>query len=97
MAFNTIEEALAHAREVQWQSIFFEQFREISQEILAQRKHLCQSCEYLNSANHCEVSDEFMPISARSKHEFCPLEKWLEIEKAPDVPLPPTSSTEDLS
>lgn len=96
--FNTIEEALAHACEVQWQSVDFDAQRDVSIEIFSDRKNFCRSCEYLNNSSHCEVSSDFMPMAARSKYEFCPLEKWLEIEKAPDVPFPPPSesSTESL-
>lgn len=88
MPFTTIEEALADACKAQWESSFFDAERDVSLDVFNERKMQCTNCVYLDNSNHCEASSDFMPIITRSKYEFCVLEKWIEIEKAPDIPLP---------
>ena len=55
---------------------FFRTYKLCSEEIVNQRKNICESCEHLNSLNQCEICHCFMFVKNKFEECKCPIGKW---------------------
>lgn len=69
-------EAQRVAEDAQWQSLHFDEKRDINISEFEHRMNICRSCDKLKMA-FCSECGCFMPIKTRLKNAECPLKKWV--------------------
>jgi hypothetical protein len=92
--YKTIEEANQAAADAEWQSINFEEQRDIPVEDFKERMNICRSCDKLNIINFCTECNCFMPLKTRIRIAQCPMDKW-KVLAEPDLTPSPTIDTQE--